>query len=237
MKSVKIIMLSFATLVAIGVSSCAREKSVGDNRIDVEKLKTELTKAVGQSINESTQVSGINEKNVGNNDNVTIVKDSASTATLSPVINVYVDIPSENDTDIFESSQFIPALAIIMVFAVPCVTFLLIIIAILVFVYKRNRNRNAVIQQAIKSGYQLPDAFYNSCSLPDKRRNPQLLRAGIRDIGIGALLCILFSIFFSLPFVGVLCLIPVVIGIGKLATYYSSEKDDNKSVLDSNNDK
>ncbi len=236
MKSVKIIMLSFATLVAIGVTSCAREKSVTDNRIDVDKLKTELTKAVGQSINESTQVSKIHEKNVGNDDNVTIVKDSASTATQSPVINVYVDIPSENAADIFENSDFIPALAIIMVFAVPCITFLLIIIAILVFVYKRNRNRNAVIQQAIESGYQLPEAFYNSHSHSDKRRNPQLLQAGIRNIGVGVLLCISFSIFFSLPVVGVLCLIPAVIGAGKLVTYYSSEKDNSISVRDISND-
>lgn len=237
MKSIKTLMLFLATTVAIVTSSCVHEKPSNDDRIDVEKLKTELTKAVGQSINESTQSS---EFKTGNNEgnNVTIVADSSSSASASPVINVYVDIPAENSSNVFDDEDnLIAAIAIIMIFAVPCITFLLIVIAILVFVYKRNRNRNAVIQQAIEAGYPLPETFYNNRSHSDKNRDSQLLQRGIRNIGVGVLLCISFTVFFGIPFVGVMCLIPAVIGIGELVTYYSSDKNNvNNADRYSNND-
>lgn len=237
MKSIKILVLSLATLVAIGTSSCIHEKSANQDRIDVDKLKTEITKAVGQSVNESVQVSeSVTSDNPDNN--ITIVRDSTSSPAQSPVINVYVDIPSEDASGVVDDDNFLAALAIIMVFAVPCVTFLLIVVAILVFVYKRNRNRNAVVQQAIESGYPLPETFYNNNRYSsDKRRNPQLLQTGIKNIGIGVLLCISFSVFFGIPFVGVMCLIPAVIGIGQLVTYYSSDNNNsNCTDSDNNND-
>lgn len=237
MKSIKTFLLSLATLLTIGASSCVSGKSEKHDQIDVDRLKTELTKAVGQSINEPAPVSET-EANDNSNNNVTAVNDSISLSKRPTVINVYVDVPAENSSDFFDDDDFLAALAIIMVFAVPCVTFLLIVIAILVFIYKRNRNRNAVIQQAIESGYPLPETFYNNNRYhADKKRNPQLLQTGIKNIGVGILLCISFSVFFNLPFVGVMCLIPAVIGTGQLITYYSLDNNNvNCSESDSNND-
>lgn len=234
MKPFKSIMLSMAALLVISVTSCADKNGVNDDRIDTQKLKTELTSAVNQAIKESEPKTSDSSEADGNS-NITVQKDSIGANATAPVINVYVDLPSDGPDFDYDDDNFLAAITII--FAVPCVTILLIIIAILVFIYKRNRNRNAVIQQAIEANYPLPDEFYNGKKRSDQCRNPELLQSGIKKTGLGILLCITFVVFIHVPFVGVMCLILTVIGIGELITYYTSGKNHSTSTdSDVNND-
>lgn len=49
---------------------------------------------------------------------------------------------------------------IIVIFLIPCLTIAFIVWIIMRFFIKRNRERNSIIEQAINSGYQLPETFY-----------------------------------------------------------------------------
>lgn len=229
MKQFRFVIIMIAASLALSFTSC-NHRDLDDTEIDTESIKMELTDAIrtvyGKSVTDSLETT------------TTVVVDSVLSAT-APVINVYVDVPSKSGGSMeqFDDGDFIAALAIVMVFAMPCLTFLLIIVAVLVFVYKRNRSRNAVIEQAIQAGYPLPESFYNGRQRVSRAKDTELLQSAIKLIGVGALLCISFMVVFDSPFVGLMCLIPAVIGIGRLIAYFVAGKDnDSNNTTGSNND-
>lgn len=229
MKQFRFFVMTIAASLALSFTSCNHDDF--DNEIDTETIKTELTDAI-------KTVYGVETSAVDSvRSTTTVVMDSASSAT-APVINVYVDTPLEPGGSTYSSDEdFIAALAIVMVFVVPCLTFLLVIGAILVFIYKRNRSHNAVIEQAIRAGYELPESFYNGRQRANQAKDSELLQSAIKLIGTGALLCVSFIVVLDFTFVGLICLIPAIIGIGRLIAYFIAVKDnDSHDTTVSNND-
>lgn len=231
MKQFRFILIMVAASLALSFTSCTHS-DFDDDEIDTESIKTELTDAIRTVCGK--EIAPVDSLGA----TTTVVADSGSSAT-APVINVYVDVPSKSGGSMeqFDDGDFIAALAIVMVFAMPCLTFLLIIIAVLVFIYKRNRSRNAIIEQAIIAGYQLPESFYNGRQRVRRPKDTELLQSAIKLIGVGALLCISFLVVFDAPFVGLMCLIPAVIGVGRLIAYFvASKENDSHTTTASNND-
>lgn len=227
MKNLKPYLLPVLAVLSLALAACGSNRFDSSEPIDTELIKNELTDAIKQTIQESDSMTA--DPTIGREDiTCETVKDSTSMSG-TPVINVYVNIPSHSgDSDVdMDGGEYVAALAVILAFVMPSITIVLIIIAVLVFVYRRNRNRNAVIEQAIRAGYTLPDSFYNGKQSMTKHKDPELLQSAIKLIGIGVLLCVAFMFFFDSPFVGIICLIPAVIGVGRLISYYVASAGEN----------
>lgn len=121
------------------------------------------------------------------------------------------------------------------------------ILSVLYFFYKRYRLKSEVIKKSIENNYVLPDAFYgtkmtdfsenrtNSSMdeqqqyapdgtplpppIPEIPRDRKMLNKAIRNISIGIGIFLVFSIWGAVQ-VGILGIIPILIGGGQLFTYF-----------------
>lgn len=226
MKLFKIIMLSIATLLTSSLMSCSdNNKNIGDDPIAVEQLQDEITKALEKSLEDKLTVTD-------SLSNICITSDSITLQ--RPTINVNVNMPT-NDSPKASETIFC-TVVVATVFGIPCLTVLLILIIVLRYVYKHTSARNALIQKAIENNYELPEAFFNSSPKARDERDPQLLQSSIKYIGIGLLLCIMFMVEFNNIFLGMICLIPTIIGIGKIVTYFTSKPSHTSDSSSDTND-
>lgn len=203
--------------------SCSyNNKNISDDPIAVEQLQNEITKALEKSLEDKLTVT----------DSLSNICDSITL--LRPTINVNVNMPTNNGTNAYET--ILCTVVVATVFGIPCLTVLFILIIVLRYAYKRTSARNALIQKAIENNYELPEAFFNSSPKTKDERDPQLLQSSIKYIGIGLLLCIMFMVEFNNIFLGMICLIPTIIGIGKIVTYFTSKPSHTSDSSSDTND-
>lgn len=147
--------------------------------------------------------------------------------------DIIVNISPDNGIEEAQRRQQKTILYILGI-TVPFGTIVLLGIILGIFLYKRMKSRNELISQAIEKGYELPDSFYNPSNsdtitppgTPGDIKNIPPLPSEIRKRDSGLKYCliavaiiIIFGVWGNedLAVIGV---IPLLIGIGKLLTYY-----------------
>lgn len=117
--------------------------------------------------------------------------------------------------------------------AIPCATLAILAVILAIFLYKRMRSRHEVIEKAIDNEYTLPDSFYNGsnttedsgATTPDGIKIPPLPSdvkqrdSGFTLVIVGIVLMLLFAQWDATTML-IVSLIPLLIGVGKLLTYY-----------------
>ncbi len=205
----RLLIVVLSTIFIVGATSCHHQ--IRDN------VGRKVAEAVSDTVEEEEIVSLDDLDDIEmENDTAYLTSDSAACATdrHSPVVvNVASGGKGAPLTSIMDEDTLIPIIAIVFGVGVPFFTLVAITIAVLVYMFKRNRNRNEVIAKAVEAGYQLPESFYNGGEKA-KSRSGQISSA-VTLMGVGI---VLFAAFFFCVnhFVATICLIPFVIGLGRL---------------------
>lgn len=238
----------YLPLVAlVGLTSCMGDIRVSDTEnVDVKAITAEISKELKEELADISFADTIYATNYADNDTVvvgndTIIHAGKVTRDITGVAVVKVEVPSVNVTidpnaGIAEAQQRQQRTLInILGLVVPAATIAIVAIILCVFLYKRMRSRHSLIEQAIENGYQLPDAFYGDNStvqpsgeqqqpgqygtIPPLPGEVRMRDSGLKYCLIGVGMIIIFSVWGSeeLAVIGV---IPLLIGLGKLLTYF-----------------
>lgn len=232
----------FPILASMMLTSClgdikVPEQSKPDAKTITEEIKKEIKDQLSDiSITDTLYCNTVETDTViTGNDTLVIATNNKKTPKVAtynvqmPDITVEI-YPNEELAEIQarQSKTLIGILGIIL----PCVTLAVIAIIIGVFLYKRMRSRHEVIERAIENNYQLPDSFYSSSTPEQTVTTPEFkgtippLPAEIRKRDSGITLCsvgiamiIIFAVWGATE-IAVMGIIPLLIGLGKLMTYY-----------------
>ena len=96
-----------------------------------------------------------------------------------------------------------------------------IVFIVFYFLYRNKRDRNRVIETSLTTGHELPKEFYAPFN-PHRR-----LQSGVAYMAWGIGLFIFFMCIDS--DIAWLCIIPCIIGIGKLIAYFLYEHKGQKA--------
>lgn len=110
---------------------------------------------------------------------------------------------------------------IIFVFGFPALTVLVVTFFILFFLYKKRTARYHTINKAIENGIELPESFYNETTLPAQKSR---LQSSLTWIGFGLGLTCFVGIFDCFEHGIALGIIPLLVGIAKLITYFVEDR-------------
>lgn len=135
---------------------------------------------------------------------------TAGTPEITKSGEIHVDINVTRDKH--SSDWFVGYCAIIAVLTAPVLPIAVVFI-ICFFIFKSKRDRNRLIALAIENGRELPKEFYIPREVPRVR-----LQSGINYMAWGIGLMIFFKVA-DCEEMAMLMLIPIIIGVGKLATY------------------
>ncbi|MDE6490522.1 MAG: hypothetical protein K2L49_05115 [Muribaculaceae bacterium] len=218
-----LILLAVAIIASLSLTSC------NNNGLSADE-KAELISNVKQAIAESrakcdSSVSTIDmDKAVitlGNESYETTVNDSISDG--EPIeVNISV-----NDKGF--GSHIVEIFGVIFIFGGPFIATILIIWLCLRHATARRRGREQLIAMAIERGYALPDGFYETT--PTKSR----LQSGLVWLMWGIGLVIVMTCLGSLS-LGTIGLIPLLVGVAKLITYYVEDRPSAKNDSESDNE-
>lgn len=111
--------------------------------------------------------------------------------------------------------------AIIFIFGIPSLVFILITIFVILYLYKKRTARYRIIDKALDKGIELPESFFNETTLPAQKSRLQsaLIWIGC-GFGIMCFFCCLCDVESGIAF-GV---IPFFVGIAKLITYFVEDR-------------
>ncbi len=242
-------MKHIAILLATGImlicQSCFEIKMDKPSEINVQTITSKITEQIKTEL-DSINNSGISLTDtiaIGSQ----IADTSTLSAKIShPVIikEIKVNIHEDKNRDYQIMREKRQYLIFMTALTGICSLTFVIIIAILVFLYLRIKNRNAIISKAIENGYNLPDTFYcnsinninyntnpkaDSSSPTDENNDIQLppplileqkqFDIAIKYLSAGIGIIAIFSMW-SNAVLASLGIIPLLIGVGKLITYY-----------------
>lgn len=232
----------FPIVASMMLTSClgdikVPEQNIPDSKTIAEEIKKEIKDQLSDiSITDTLYCDVVeNDTVIANNDTIVMAgntKKVPKVATYNVQLpDVKVEIyPNEElaEMQLRQHKTLIGILGIIL----PCVTLAVIAIIIGVFLYKRMRSRHEVIERAIENNYQLPDSFYTSHAPEQTVTTPEFtgtipplptdLRkrdSGITLCSVGIAMILIFAVWGSKE-IAVLGIIPLLIGLGKLLTYY-----------------
>lgn len=206
-KSILFLLLVFACAFGLMTLSCS------DNASDKGRL---IAKEVANAIKDLETVdkdSAIIDLSSGAN-NVSITT-SAPDSLQKYDINVYVT-DDDKSFSMLDGDTVVAILAIALIFGTP----IFIAIVICICIFKIRQNSNKVTLAAIEKGYTLPN---EENSMPEYR-----LQSGIKMIAWAVGLS-LFFIIVDAPSIAVLAVIPFIIGLGRLISYYLTRKKEKQN--------
>ena len=206
-KSIHFLLLVFACILGVMTFSCNNEPA---DR--------------GRSIANEV-VSAIRQLETADRDSAIIKlspSDNAGSVTVMPPdslrkydINIYVT-DHDNSSDFMAGESFIAIFAIFLIFGIP----IIIAIIICVCIFRIKQSSDKVTLAAIEKGYVLPG---KNVSMSEYR-----LQSGVKMIA-WAVGLFLFFMVVNAPSVAALATIPLIIGIGRLASYYLARKKEKQS--------
>lgn len=232
----------FPIVASMMLTSClgdikVPEQSVPDSKTITEEIKKEIKEQLSDiSITDTLYCDVVdNDTIIANNDTIVMAgntKKIPKVATYNVQLpDVKVEIyPNEElaEMQLRQNKTLIGILGIIL----PCVTLAVIAVIIGIFLYKRMRSRHEVIERAIENNYQLPDSFYSSSTpeptvttpgftgtIPPLPNEVRKRDSGITLCCVGLATIIIFTVWHTVE-VAVMGVIPLLIGLGKLLTYY-----------------
>mgnify|MGYP000816731923 CR=1 FL=1 len=203
---------SLACAVTAIIALCAACGSRNDNSELRGEIMADITEFVNEFNDSAMNKVIIEEGPAGasvNSGRSEISRDSIGNLHMSVQVNV-------DDTQTIDSDNLVAlvcgSLAILGAFAVP----IFIVYFIGLFIFKSKRDKNNIIRLAIESGRELPKEFFAK-EAPKFR-----LQSAIQYIAWSVGLFVFF-IVVGADAVAYLCLIPFIIGIGKLIAYFLYE--------------
>ncbi|MCM1021100.1 MAG: DUF6249 domain-containing protein [Muribaculum sp.] len=211
MKTKQILNALIAMIFAFSAVSCSSEKDENYHRVaqEIVKLVKEIDKATNDSTITQISVSSLNS-NVIDNIDVVVPVDSTQRYT----INVYADSDSDSP---YENFDFVAIFfGIILIFGTP----IFIAVIICVAIVKIKKNSNQVLITSIEKGYKLPNDNNNTLSAK--------FQSGIKMIAWSVGIFMFFMVIDSMS-MAVLALIPLIIGVGRLAAFYLDKKKESDS--------
>lgn len=120
-------------------------------------------------------------------------------------------------------TTLIPVVAIVFVFGVPAIALFLIVLLGLRYKLKMQKDRYSVVEKAIESGRELPDAFFEEPLSKKPTYNKKRLSMALTliTLGVGILF---FGLVAENKYVWAFSVIPILIGLGQLLVYKIEEK-------------
>ena len=203
-----IYFLSVAFIAGISFTSCQR-KAITQAEID------EFSRQINKKIEQLDKIK--------TSDSSVIINDSSATDSI-------VKIKAENDKQKAEitiiqgqndrlKSEGVFIIAIVFIAIVtPFTSLVLIVFFAIRGITCRQRERNKLIEKAIDNNYPLPDDFFSSQKNPRTRLQSALVWLAW---GIGI---ISFCLIMSNDTVYAIGLIPLLVGIAKLITYFVEDR-------------
>lgn len=160
----------------------------------------------------------------------TVVYERASEDS-DPDSDDFMEMDDDCNNSLFSKTLLIPIFGIVFGVTVPFGTFALIIFFVLRSTTERKRLKYDAIARAAEAGHPLPPEFYNSESRLAKNK----LQSGLVWMGWGAAL-----IGLTLTGVGsawwAIGLIPIFIGLSRIAVFFVEKKDKSVSPASESND-
>ncbi|MBE6318958.1 MAG: hypothetical protein E7081_08305 [Bacteroidales bacterium] len=205
-----IYLLAVALVVSISFSSCQR-KAITQEEID------EFSRQINERLEE------INNNNKNNDTVITI--DSTGTDTT---VKINTNTPqTKQDTEITiiqrDNTNFGESIETVIIVFIAIITPFACLVLIVFFIIKgitsRQRDRNKLIEKAIENNYPLSEDFFASQKSPRTRLQSALvwLAWGIGIMGF-------FYIVAPTETVYAIGLIPLLVGIAKLITYFLEDR-------------
>lgn len=231
-------LLLSAAMLAASATSCINDPSViaeVDTKEVIREVKTRL----------QDHVNNLNDTITMPADSVTAPAETEITSRVPVVIeNVTVEVSGNDQVLRNKRDQRKFMMGMLTMFSL-CAMSIIIVISVLIFFYVRMRNRNRVIEKAIENNYQLPDSFYSSPKAKEEPQQPigepmidpatgmplpppvprdkSILESALKSIGVGVAIIIIFWTW-NWDHLAILGIIPIFIGVGKLASYLTSNK-------------
>ena len=197
----------FLTIVItanIFFSSCQR-KAITQEEIDEfsKKINTELVQ-LNKHVDDSISVE---------------ISDSSSSDSVIITPNESAKIANISIHQSNNDAGFWVVLIVLIAVIIPFASLVLIIFFALRAITSRQREHNKLIEIAIKSNYPLPDNFFSKPQTSRTRLQSALVWLAC---GIGSIVFFLIVFDDALYAIGI---IPLLIGIAKLITYYVEDRE------------
>lgn len=225
-----------AALLASGTfTSCYRESTPPEPRLDVDKISEQVRQAIDNEIALVELSDTISFQSTTDSATVAASKRPVSINNLKVIVDndEYSLAVEQYNKRMREGHKFTLSILFLLL---PMLIVLAVTVGLFIYVFRKTTERNRLIQQAIENNYQLPDSFYENNNLfnfkkggtgkdvngntpPPTHRDQKLFNKGITYICIG-LAIFIFFLTVSAEEAAALALIPVFIGVAKLITYY-----------------
>ncbi len=131
-------------------------------------------------------------------------------------INLQIDTDGDNNSHDDSCVDTIALISIVLFFFMPVI----VVIVVCYFIYRTKRDRNRLVMESISTGKCLPEQFFGT------RQSTPTLQPAINYLAWGIGLFLFFMIKGNTS-VAMLMFIPIVIGLGKLATYFLARRKKN----------
>lgn len=244
----KSLLLSISTIILLICSSCLDIHVDKQSKIDTQAIARQVKEQVQAEINDISLPSvNLNDTLAVVPDSAT---SQIQTITAPvPVVIEKIDVSISNDNYRHYYDEYFRYQVIIIVVCSICALAFALVVILLIFFYKRTKNRNMLIAKAIENSYMLPDSFYtgretepvrretepvmggykqqsdinNNCdntpTPPPMPRNSRLFDSAVKYISVGVGIFFIFAVCGADP-IAAFGIIPILIGVGKLLTYF-----------------
>ena len=202
-----IYFLAAALIAGISFSSCQR-KAITQEEID--ELNRQISEKLAMVENNDDTTTSIT---IDSTDTDSIVKVKAENDKQKAEITI---IQGQNDR--FESEGIFIIIIVFIAIVTPFASIVLIIFFAIRGITSRQRERNKLIEKAIECNYPLPNEFFKA-PIQHKSRLQSALVWLAWGIGI-----ISFFLIMSNDTVYAIGLIPTLVGIAKLITYFVEDR-------------
>lgn len=217
-----IILLAAAMITGMTLVSCGGGSMSADEKAElINNVKQAIAASRSTDMDKAVIAIGVDSTAGVSVTDTVAATDSVITA--SPVeVNISMGRNQSHIVEIF---------GVIFIFGGPFIATVAIVWLCLHHATLRRRSREQLIAMAIERGYALPDGFY------DTTKTKSRLQSGLVWLMWGIGLIIVLTCLGS-PSLGTIGIIPLLVGVAKLITYYvedrPSAKNDNDS--ESNNE-
>lgn len=220
------ILLAAAIITVMSMISCS------DNGLSAEE-KAELISNVKRAVAES-KAKCYSSMSAEDMNNVVITLDDSETGEVATGSSdsIKSDEPVAVNISVNKGrSQIVEIFGVIFIFGGPFIATVLIVWLCLYYATQRRRGREQLIAMAIERGYALPDGFYDTTTTKSR------LQSGLVWLMWGIGLIIVMTCLGSLS-LGTIGLIPLLVGVAKLITYYVEDRPSakNNNESESNNE-
>lgn len=192
--------LVVALIASVSLSSCQR-KAITQEEID------EFSRQINKTLIELNN----------NDDSTSIIIDSANSDSVVK-INTHKEVPKAEITIIQQPKGDGENIGVVFIVFIAIIAPVLIVFFAIRGITSRQREHNKLIEKAIESNYPLPDNFFSA-----PKRSKSRLQSGLVWLAWG-LGIIGFCLIISDDTVYAIGLIPSLVGVAKLITYFVEDR-------------